>query len=155
MVATSRHNKKIPRAGCRYISDPDRLGLLAGQLFAGSFEQLDRCRAAKRLQPEAATRFDVTARGIARRVARWVGQDDYRELQALGLVHGHYPHTLGALLDDGSLVGLPAFGIRLEFFDKGAEGGRAAFEIPRHVDQPLAVGQRLLARRPQSDTGVR
>ena len=52
-------------------------------------------------------------------------------------------------------AGLATFCLRLEPFDKGAEGGCTPFEMPRHVDQPLAVGEGLLACRPESDAGVR
>ena len=97
----------------------------------------------------------MPTRGIPGRVACRVGEDDYRELQALGLVHRHYPNTLGAFLNDGSLVSLATFGIRLEFLDKGAEGGCAYFEMSRHVSQPLAVGEGLLASRPESHAGMR
>ena len=154
LIAANRHDQEIARAGRRDIGHPDRLGLIALQLLVGSFEKLDRRRAAERLQPEVTIWVDVPARGVAGRAAGRVGEDHHRELQALGLVYGHHPHTLGALLDDRSLVGLAALGIRLELLDEGAEGGSASLEMPRHVDQPLAVGERLLAGRPERDAGM-
>jgi hypothetical protein len=70
-------------------------------------------------------------------------------------MHGHYSNTLGALLNYGGFIDLATFGIRFEPFDKGAEGGGALFEMPRQVDQALAVGQSLLACGPESDAGMR
>ena len=52
-------------------------------------------------------------------------------------------------------AGLATFCLRLEPFDKGAEGGCTPFEMPCHVDQSLAVGEGLLASRPKSDAGMR
>ena len=60
--------------------------------------------------------------------------------------------ALTAMSRNGTLSTLPflaAFGIRLEPLDKGAEGGCAPFEMARHVDQPLAVGEGLLDGRPE------
>ena len=69
-------------------------------------------------------------------------------------MYGHHPHTLGPLLDDRGLIGLAALGIRLELLDEGPEGGSAPLEMPRHVNQPLAIGERLLAGRPKRDAGM-
>ena len=42
-----------------------------------------------------------------------------------------------------------------KLLDKCAKGGSAPLEMPRHVDQPLTVGERLLTVRPESDAGMR
>src|SRR3977135_3177668 len=100
-------------------------------------------------------RVDMTAGHVASRVASRVSEHDHWEFQALGLVSGHDPHTLGALFDDRSLVGLAAFGVSLEFLDEGPERGSAPLEMSCHVDEPLTICERLLATRPKRDTGMR
>src|SRR5215510_7087832 len=98
-------------------------------------------------------RHDMTARRVTSWVASRVSEHDHREFEALGLVYSHDPHTLGALLDDRSLVGFAAFCVSPEFLDKGAEGGSAPLELTRHVDQPLTICERLLAIWPKRNTG--
>ena len=67
---------------------------------------------------------------------------------------GHHPHAFGPLLDDRRFVDLSALGILLDAFDECAERGCASLEVPRHVDQPLTVRERLLAGRPEGDAGM-
>jgi hypothetical protein len=76
---------------------------------------------------------------VTSRVASRISEHDDGEFQALGLVYGHDPHTLGALLDNRSLIGPAALGVNLKFLDEGAEGGSAPLKMPRHLDQPLTI----------------
>ncbi len=85
-----------------------------------------------------------------------VGEDDHRELQPLGAVHGHDPHSLRPLLDHGRLARGAALGVGVEAVDEGPERGRALrLEAARQVEHAERVGERLLARRPDGDARVR
>ena len=71
-------------------------------------------------------------------------------------MYRHHPHTLCALLDNGCILGLTGFCIVFHTIDESAEGGSTTLlETPRQVDQPKAVGQRLLACRPHRNARVR
>ena len=70
-------------------------------------------------------------------------------------MYGHDPHALDAFFNNRGLIGFAPLGVSLEFLDEGAERGSAALKMPRHVDQPLTIRKRLLAVRPERDTGVR
>src|SRR3984893_2630018 len=155
LIAAHRRHQKVTRPSCRNIGPPDAFCPITPQLLVGSFQQLDRSRAAKRLRPHATMRVNMTARRVTSRVASRVSEDHHWKFQALGLVYGHDPHTLGALFDDRSLVGLAAFGVSLELLDEGPERGSAPLEMPCHVDEPLTICERLLATRPKRDTGMR
>ena len=48
---------------------------------------------------QAALRRQVTRGLHGRDLRRHVGQDDHRELEPLGLVHGHQPHAVAAFFD--------------------------------------------------------
>jgi hypothetical protein len=52
LIAANRRYQEVSRAGRRDIGHPDRLGLIAPQLFVGSLQKLDRRRAAERFHPE-------------------------------------------------------------------------------------------------------
>ena len=93
----------------------------------------------------------MPARRVAGCAAGRIGEDHDRKFQTLGLVDGHHPHAFGAFLDDRRFVRFAVLGVRLELVDKGPERGGAALEMARHVDQPLTVGERLLAGRPEGD----
>ena len=97
----------------------------------------------------------MAARGVSSSGASRVREHHHRELQAFGLVDGHDADALDTLFDYRSLVGLALFGISFELFDEGAERGRAAFKVPRHINQPLAIRERLLAVRPKRNPGMR
>ena len=71
-------------------------------------------------------------------------------------MYGHHPNALSALLDDGRVLGLTGFCIRIHALDEGAKRGRAAlFESPGQVDHPQAVRQRLLACGPHRNARMR
>ena len=70
-------------------------------------------------------------------------------------MYGHDAHAFDAFFDNRGLIGFAPLGVILEFLDKGPEGGSVALKMPRHVDQPLTIRQRLLAVRPKRDPGVR
>ena len=97
----------------------------------------------------------MSAWGVSSGGASRVSENHHREFQALCLVYGHDPHALDAFFNNRGLVGFAPLGVSLEFLDEGPEGGSAAFKMPRHVDQPLAIRERLLAVRPERDPGVR
>jgi hypothetical protein len=54
--------------------------------------------------------------------------------QAFGLVHGHDPHTFGALLDDRSLVGLTAVASASSFSTKARKE-----EAPRSKCRAMSI----------------
>jgi hypothetical protein len=97
----------------------------------------------------------MAARGVSSCWASRVREHHHREFQAFGLVHGHDPYALDAFLDYRSLVGLPSLGVRFEFLHEGPERGSAALKMPRHVNQTLAIRERLLAIRPKRNPGMR
>jgi hypothetical protein len=155
VVTADQRYKEITCAGGRDISRAHGLRLFPAQLVRSGLEKLDRRQAADRLEPQPADRIDMTARCVAGEGAGGIREHDDRKLQALRLVHGHQSHTLGALLDDWRFVDLAALGIDLELVDKGPERRRAALELPRHFNEPLDIGERLLAGRPERDPGMR
>ena len=97
----------------------------------------------------------MSAWRVSRGPASRVSENHHWEFQALCLVYGHDPHALDAFFDNRGLIGLSLLGVSLEFLDEGPEGGSAALKMPRHVDQPLTIRERLLAIRPERDPGVR
>ena len=78
-----------------------------------------------------------------------------REFQALCLVYGHDPHAIETFFDYRALTGFALLGVSFEFLDKGPEGGCAARKMPRHINQPLPIRERLLAVQPERNPGVR
>jgi hypothetical protein len=71
-------------------------------------------------------------------------------------MHGHHPNALGALFDDGRLLGLTCFCVSFYAFYEGTKRGRTALLEPaRQVYDPQAVGQRLLAGWPHRNARVR
>ena len=97
----------------------------------------------------------MSAWRVSRGAASRVSKNHYWEFQALCLVYGHDPHALDAFFDNRGLIGFAPLSVILEFLDKGSEGGCAALKMPRHINQPLAIRERLLAVRPERDPGVR
>src|ERR1700727_2983893 len=92
---------------------------------------------------------------VSRGPASRVSENHHGEIQALCLVYSHDPHALNAFFNNRGLIGFSLLGVSLEFLDEGPEGGSAALKMPRHVDQPLTIRERLLAIRPERDPSVR
>ncbi len=93
----------------------------------------------------------ITGRGEG-----WIDEDHDRKLEPLRSMHGHHPNALGALFDDGRLLGLTCFCVSFYPFYEGTKRGRTALLEPaRQVDHPQAVGERLLASSPHRNARVR
>jgi hypothetical protein len=98
----------------------------------------------------------MPTRIVTGRRAGCIGQDHDRKFQSLRAMHRHHANTLGALLDDGRVLGPTGFRVFPHALDESPERGRAAlFEAPRHVDHSQAVGQGLLACRPHRNARMR
>ena len=118
--------------------------------------QLRRRAPRELLDTEPAIRIDPPSRLPRRFVAREIREDDDRELEPLGAVDRHHAHALGPLLDDRRVARLAVLGLLGEPLDEGAEGRHAgALGAPGEVHQARHVGERLLARRPDGEAGVR
>src|SRR5260370_16577439 len=98
-------------------------------LFLSMILQFARCASTKFHRGDFARRLDISRRLRAGFVASRIGEDDDRELEALGAMHRHDAHTLGALLDDWRLARLVALGARFEFIDEGAKRRRPASRL--------------------------
>ena len=66
---------------------------------------------------EAGRAIDVTVRLPRRKVGRHIGENHHRKFQALGIMHGHQPHTVGAVFKHWRLSGLGLAGLRGQFLD--------------------------------------
>ena len=156
LVAAARHHQQVARARGGHVGQAHLLGVVGAQHLVLVLEQLDRRAAGQRRGPQAARASRRGARlPLLARAAR-VAQHHDRELEPLGVVHGHHAHALGALLDHRRLGALAALGAVLEPVDEAAErGGAAGLEAARLLEHAQHVGQRLLAGRPDGDAGVR
>ena len=84
----------------------------------------------------------------------WIGQDDDRKLQAFGLMHRHHPDAFSALLDDGRFAEVVALGIGFHAFNECPERACVRLEATREVNDPRAIGERLLASCPKRDASM-
>src|SRR5205085_8325061 len=91
LIPANWGDEKIARAGGGDIGNADCLVRFALLFLARRLEKLNRRRTAERLNPEAANGIDIPARGVSRRTAGGVRQDDDWKLKALRLVHRHQP----------------------------------------------------------------
>jgi hypothetical protein len=83
-------------------------------------EQVERQPAREPHRAEAACRIDVAARPLGSHVRGDVRQDHDWELESLGAMRGHQPHSLARLLDDRRLRRL-TLGTVAEPLDEAAE----------------------------------
>ena len=75
--------------------------LITRDFFCFVLMQLVRRPAADLHRTQPARGVEITACLVAVHAAREIGEDDDRKLQTLGFVHGHQPHAVAALFEDG------------------------------------------------------
>ena len=118
--------------------------------------QIERRPARQPDGAQPARRVEVSLRLVAAELAADVGEDHDRELEPLGLVHGHQANAVGALLENRRLRRLRAIGRLPQLVDEPSEREAAlGFVLARELGDLQHVGQHLLAAAPQHEAGVR
>jgi len=155
LVAARRQDDKIASARRCDVGDPDCFSTISLHLQVARFLQLNGRRATERFQPQGTCRIDVPVR-VARGRGGHVGSArSPPEIRAFRFVDGHHPHAFGPFLDYRRFVDIPMLCFLLDTLDERPERGSASLEMTGHVDQPLAVRERLLAILPECDPGMR
>ena len=122
LVADRGHDEQIARAGRGDVGDADALGFLARQLrrrltrevVGGAAGEANRAQPLTRVRDSGSAFAGLQLRGH-------VAEDHDRELEALGLVHGHQADAVAPLFENRRLLHLPLVGLRVQLLEEPAK----------------------------------
>jgi len=156
IVAHGGNDEQVARARGGHVGQAHAFGLIAPDLEVLVREQIEWRPSGDSERAQPALPVDVPPSRRSRDLRRNVGKDDDRELEALGLVHGHQTDAVAALLEDRRLGRLALIGFILQHVHEATERNTARpLVLPRKLRDLQDVGERLLAGWPKHEAGVR
>src|SRR5262249_8414460 len=119
-------------------------------------EQIERRPSSELQCTEPLPRIDEPAGIRTIELARQVGEDDDRKLEALGSMNGHHADNVTTLFEDRSFRSLRHFRRLAQFGDETRERDAAVqLVLACQLGDMHHVGERLLAALPQDQADVR